>query len=127
MAESDHPLLKRMAKRGQTGSGRLSETRVAKSLSARLTSNSGAASQKGDMDLERGALRFKAESKSTKNAALQLELAWLVKISTEAFNRGRRPMLTISFTDELGKPRIQDWVAIPKSLFDELTEGRDEG
>jgi hypothetical protein len=47
---SDHPFLKRMAQKGTTGHGRISEKRVAKSLAAMLTPNSGAlASAKGDM------------------------------------------------------------------------------
>lgn len=119
-----NPLLHRIAERGQTGSGRTSEKRVAQSIAARLTANSGAGNQKGDMTKATTQHRFRMEAKSTKAATMSLELGWLVKIANEALNTKSVPALTISFTDEAGKARAGgDWVMVPLYVFKELIEG----
>lgn len=120
---NDHPFLNRIKERGTMGSGRASEKRVAQSIAARLTANSGAGSAKGDMTKAVGKRKFRMEAKSTKNLTLAVDLGWLVKISVEAQNTQSAPAITLSFTDEQGKARANgDWVAIPLYLFRELIE-----
>lgn len=130
MAPSSNPFMSRQAKRGQTGSGRESEKRVGKALHARLTPNSGAASVKGDMTIGKTRsgkgndldLSFRVEAKSTKAGSLTVEYSWLTKILTEAQATRQTPALTMSFTSDSGDPRpYGDWVAIPLSVFKELT------
>lgn len=129
MPPSANPFLNRTVKRGQTGSGRLSEVRVAKALHARLTPNSGAASVKGDMTLGKTrngkgnnfSLSVRLEAKSTKALTMPVDYAWLTKIAQEAQNTRQTPALSLSFTGDNGSPRpYGDWVAIPMSLFREL-------
>ena len=73
---------------------------------------------KGDMTVG----EFRMEAKATTRTSLAVELAWLVKIQYEALNSGTHPGVVISFVSPDGRARIQDWVLIPKSTFDELRE-----
>lgn len=118
-----NPFLKRAAQQGDNGHGDSSEKRVAKSLGARLTPNSGAMrGAKGDAQLERNR-SYLVECKSTVKDRLPVELGWLVKITHEALSTGKVPILTVSFVMPDGKARPQgDWVMMPKHYFDELSE-----
>lgn len=121
-----NPFLKRLAAQGTTEHGRKSETRIAKSLKARLMPASGSqVGAKGDMRLQSLKRRWRIESKSTINKSLNVELGWLEKIAHEARGAGDVPALTISFVTSEGKPRSDknaEWVCIPKWLFSELIE-----
>lgn len=124
---SDHPFLKRMAQKGTTGHGRISEKRVAKSLAAMLTPNSGAlASAKGDM--KRGKKKpYVVEAKSTVHTTLSIDLGWLVKIAVEALSLGKTPALTISFVTPEGKAKPRgEWVLIPLYDFRELIDAMEQ-
>lgn len=121
---TDNPYLKRAAARLTGDSGRSSEKRVAKKLGARLQPASGAmAHSKGDMKVARK-LKFLVEAKSTTGDTLKLDLGWLMKITSEALKEGAKPALTVSFVMPDGKLRglKEDWVCIPRHVFDELTE-----
>lgn len=98
--------------------GRLSESRLAKDLGARLKPASGAmASAKGDMQLP-GIL---IEAKSTVGRSIGLEHAWLAKIATEAQARACTPALMLSFTNGNGQPAPKgSWVVIPLAEWKEL-------
>lgn len=104
--------------------GRKSEKRVALSLAARLTPNSGATRwAKSDMSKKSGSLKFQIESKSTKNDTLPVDLGWLVKVTEESQATASIPALTMSFVDVEGKARPRgDWVAIPLWAFQEILE-----
>jgi hypothetical protein len=114
-----NPFLNRVARKGKSGHGKKSEQRVAKSLKALLTPASGALrGAKGDMVLH----EFRMEAKSTIGHSVAIQLAWLVKIQHEANSSGSQPGVIISFVTPEGKGRVQDWVLIPKSTFEELRE-----
>lgn len=101
--------------------GRVSERVLARQLGARPTAASGAkAHSKGDMRLKSPEHKFRIEAKSTKNATMALQQFWLQKIMGEAADAGEYPALTITFTDEGGKPEGHTWVAIPLYVFNEL-------
>ena len=102
-------------------SGRASERRVAADLRGELTPASGAmASAKGDV--RRGA--FLIESKATTKQSIGVKLRWLAKITIEAQAVEKIPALAIQFlAGEAGHSRRGgDWVAIPRYIFDELTD-----
>lgn len=117
-----NPYLDRLDAAGKNPHGRKSEKRVAKHLGAKLHRNSGAPrGSKSDASLK----SVRMEMKSTTLAALMLEMAWLVKITQEALSHGQTPAVTLSFVDANGRPRLKqygEWVAIPLSVFRELTE-----
>lgn len=98
--------------------GRNSEKRVAVHVGARLTPASGAVQgHKSDMYTP----EYRIEAKSTQNASMSLKLEWLVKITEEALNTNKVPVLTVSFTDSVGRPRrFGDWVMIPLSHYEEI-------
>src|ERR1041385_9356157 len=99
---SDNPYIKRVNAQTKTSHGRLSETRIAKKLGARLQPNSGAMrGAKSDAILKRA--NFRLEMKSTTHLTLPLQLAWLSKISTEALSHSQRPGVVISFVDRQGR------------------------
>lgn len=119
---SDNPFLRRVAAKGSSGHGSRSERRVAKSLSARLTPASGAMrGAKADMRIS-AKTKWLVEAKSTTGKTLSVELAWLVKVLTEALSAGSRPALTVSFVNPDGSKRACDWVMLPLADFQELTE-----
>lgn len=130
MKNLTNPYMARQQQKGQTGSGRVSETRVARQLGARLVPNSGSVrGMKSDMATKRAPtgkvdgmdLAFRIEAKSTKAMSMSLEYAWLGKIVAEAMSNGQVPALTVSFTNDAGAARpYGDWVAIPLNLFHEM-------
>lgn len=115
-----NPFIDRILKQGSTGHGNRSESRVAKSLSAQLRPASGALKgAKGDLLLP----EFLVEAKSTVSDSLSVKLSWMVKITIESLNIGKTPALAISFVTPEGKAKPHgDWVAIPLTTFQELTE-----
>lgn len=110
-------------KTGVMDHGRLYEKQVAKTLSARLRPASGAmVGAKGDLTVGKWLL----EAKTTTDASLGLKLGWLVKITEEANASGKIPGLLFSFVLPTGRPRPNcesEWVAMPVSMFKELTNG----
>jgi hypothetical protein len=101
--------------------GKKSEKRVAKAMGAKLHPNSGAmAGAKSDASLK----SFRLEMKSTQTDVMPLDLAWLVKIATEALPHGQSPAVVMSFVDGRGVPRMRqyaEWVVMPLTKFKELT------
>jgi hypothetical protein len=68
---------------------------------------------------------FLVEMKATVAQSIALQVGWLSKISQEAVSQNKVPALVISFVTEEGKPQMKhnsEWVCIPKSKFQELTE-----
>lgn len=118
--------LTRSQKEGTTGHGNRSEKRVAKDLGARLQPASGAmVGAKSDARLKGVSFNFRIENKATVNMTLPIQLDWLVKISKESLQDGSIPVLAFSFVTPEGKPRSamnSDWVAMPKTYFQELLE-----
>jgi len=108
---------------GTNDHGKLYEGRVAKKIGARLTPNSGAmVGAKGDMS--KG--NWLIESKTTKDASLSIQLAWLVKITEEAQAKAKAPALLFSFVLPDGRPKPNaetEWVAVPLQVWKELTGG----
>lgn len=100
------------------GAGRLAEKKLAKKLGGRLTPGSG--NQKKNLaDIELGPVRI--EAKSTKNASLSVQYAWFIRISKEAKGKKKTPVVTLSFTDEEGNPRMfGEWACIPLSEFQRM-------
>lgn len=124
MSDHHNPYMKRALARQIGDSGRSSERRVAKTLGARAQPASGAmASAKADMKVQRKT-KFLIEAKSSVHDTLKLELHWLMKIASEALAQNSAPAVTISFVTPEGRLRgiTQDWVLMPRSAFDELTE-----
>lgn len=121
---SDNPYIKRIEKRGKTGHGRIAEKKSMQSIAARLTPASGALrGAKGDGTMEKKGRKYRGENKATVHNSLSIELGWLNKIYTEALASGAEPFLAFQFVTPEGKARPSgDWVAIPKTLFKELTD-----
>lgn len=98
--------------------GRLSETKLAKDLGAKLKFASGAVPGfKGDMETD----KFLIEAKSTVNGSMSLKHEWLAKISREARLDDKLPALAVSFTKGDGNPFPSgQWVCIPLNVFKEM-------
>lgn len=115
-----NPFLDRANRRAAGAHGVQSEKLTAKRLGARQQVASGALAG-AKSDLKRRAYRM--ECKSTKNASMGLELAWLRKIRHEAIHTNMVPALTVTFTDAQGQPLPGgNWVMIEESEFQRLTE-----
>lgn len=101
------------------------EKKAAAKLGAKLQPASGAmAHAKGDFVSKEGK-EFLYEAKSTTNASLQVQLAWLVKISEEAQAKGMSPAVVIGFVFPDGRPRpncASEWICIPLPVYQELLE-----
>jgi hypothetical protein len=116
-----NPYLDRLANAGKNPHGKRSEKRVAKTMGAKLHPNSGAMTgAKSDASLK----KFRLEMKCTQTDVMPLDLAWLVKIATEALPHGQTPAVVCSFVDARGVPRMRqyaEWVVMPLAVFQELT------
>jgi hypothetical protein len=117
-----NPFLDRIARKGGSGHGRLSEKIQARKMGARLTPASGALQgAKSDATLK----NFRMEMKSTVHESLSVKLDWLKKISEEALPLNQIPALSLSFVTPEGKPQTltnAEWVAIPRWAFQELLD-----
>lgn len=126
MPDETNPFLRRLAAQGSMGHGGVSETRVAKSLNARLQPASGARKgAKGDMRFARGNLKYRLEAKSTIQDSIHVKLEWLVKIAHEATAGGEIPVLSVSFVTPEGKPRSPrnaTWMMVPSEFFQEMLD-----
>ncbi|QWS69830.1 hypothetical protein [Vibrio phage vB_VpS_PG28] len=77
--------------------------------------------RKSDAVLDSKGYQFRIESKATKNKSYGLKLETLEKIRKEALDTGRTPIMTVSFTNELGQAvHNGDYVVMPMSLFNEV-------
>jgi hypothetical protein len=105
--------------------GRLSESRLARQLGARLMPASGAVQGiKGDMELP----GYKIEAKASTNRSIGLQHSWLAKIVAEARAYTKKPLLMISFITGDGRPVPNgQWVVIPLKDWEELMEAQDAG
>lgn len=116
-----NPYLDRLAAAGKNAHGKKSEKQVAKKMGARLHPNSGAMrGAKSDASLK----EFRLEMKSSMTQTIPLDMAWLVKIAHEALDHGQTPLVTLSFVDAHGHPRMRQyaqWVLMPLVTFQELT------
>ena len=97
--------------------GRKSEDRLIKQLGGKGRPASGAMpGAKGDIEI--GA--FLMEAKSTMRDSMTIKLDWLAKIGREARAEGKTPVLSVSFVDEHGRPRMDgEYVLIPLYKFQE--------
>jgi Holliday junction resolvase len=98
------------------------EKRLAKRTNSRRVPGSGASvNAKGDV---RGK-DYLIEAKSTEKLSLSIKMKWLEKITKEAKEIARKPMLAITFKD---MPLLvdKDWVMIPLSDFKELVGEEEE-
>jgi hypothetical protein len=113
----DNPFMKR-GQNDKGGHGRRIEKHQAKSLKARLTPGSGSLDgAKGDMEKKTAAMSLLIESKSTYSESMSLKHSWLKKITREAKDRSKVPMLLVTFVTETGHPKDDgEWVMIPKSI-----------
>ena len=103
--------------------GRISEKRVATSIGARLTPNSGAMAGAKSDSILKGKTTYRVESKSTLGKSLALQHEWLAKVNREALETSCTPALTVSFVTPEGKSLpVGDWVLIPLHHFREMTE-----
>lgn len=70
--------------------------------------------------------RWQQEAKQTAGKSIGLKLEWLDKITREARIHDKRPMMFLRFTDS---PRHivaeDDWVVIPKSVFEAMRKLED--
>jgi hypothetical protein len=105
--------------------GRLSESRLARKLGAKLMPASGAVQGiKGDMELP----GYKIEAKSTTGDSIGLKHTFLGKIAHEARMHTKRPALTLSYTTGDGRPvKDGEWVCIPLKDWLALLENEDAG
>lgn len=111
-----------------TRHGLKSEARLAKNMGSKLMSGSGAKDgRKSDAILDTPEYRFRIESKATIHKSFSIKLEILEKIRSEALETGRTPVLTVSFTDELGRPvtSSSDFAVIPMYLFNEVFNSGD--
>lgn len=117
-----NPYLDRLAAAGTNAHGKKSEKKLAKRMGARLHPNSGAMrGAKSDASLK----SFRLEMKSTTTQVLGVEMAWLVKIAMEALDHGQTPVVTVSFVDADGAPRMKqyaEWVLLPLVVFQDLVK-----
>lgn len=117
-----NPFLNRVNSSDIGRSGKRSEKRLIKSLGAQATPASGAmAGAKGDFKKH----QFLGEAKSTISDSMKLDMNWLLKISHEATQCGKTPLVVISFVDREGALRMRrnsEWVLLPRITFDEMVE-----
>lgn len=99
--------------------GRRSEKQVATRLRGSLVRGSGSGYLKGD--LYTGTLHV--EAKSTQRRSIGIQWDWLKKITKIAMEQGKTPVLTITFTNGDGQPKIGGaWVMIPEDVFHGLVQ-----
>lgn len=113
----DNPFMRR-GKNDAGAHGRKAEKYQAKSLKAKLTPGSGALDgAKGDMEKSTATMDLLIESKATCAESMSVKHAWLKKITREAKDKSKVPMVVISFTTEAGLPKDEgEWVMIPKAI-----------
>lgn len=100
--------------------GQKSEKRVLNDMGAEETIASGALPfAKSDGTT----VEFRVECKSTVKESISIKHNWLTKIRDEAIETNRVPVLTISFVDAQGQPKLAgDWAVIPQHLFNEFSD-----
>jgi hypothetical protein len=92
------------------------ERGLAESVSGKQVVGSGNKNDKSDVKTD----KFRYEAKSTDKRSLILKLDWLEKIVNEALRTGRKPAISIMFS-EAADPCGKRWVMIEEDLFKELT------
>ncbi|AEH21896.1 VHS1083 protein [Vibrio phage 1] len=104
-----------------------SEKRLSKKMGSKLMSGSGSqVGKKSDAILDVPGYQFRIESKATKNKSFSVKYDVLEKIRKEASDTGRTPVLTVSFTNELGEAlQGGDYAMIPMWLFMEVFNNGD--
>lgn len=117
-----NPFLRRMAKEPSNGHGKKSEAKLMKKMGALPTPNSGARrGGKSDGTVTSAGTDWRIESKCTVNDRLPIDIGWMVKITHEAYNTARTPLVTLSWVMPDGSPRpMGEWVCIPLSVWQEL-------
>jgi hypothetical protein len=110
--------------------GILSELRTGKRLKANLVPASGAVEGlKGDLYIpgDPDKPTQMVECKSTVKDSLSLKLSWLYKVVREARDVGMRPVMSLSFTTEDGRPRRGGtWICLPEADYQELMDDSEE-
>lgn len=104
----------------RTNNGFKSEARVIKDMGMKGTAGSG--NQSGNKS-DGHDKEYRIECKSTVAESISVKLDWLRKISHEALETGRTPLLVVSFVYEQGKAKQDgDWVLMRRSDWEELTD-----
>jgi len=91
----------------------LQESDAARILRGQKTRGSGCGNDKADVK------NFFArnEDKTTSKGSISIQMEYLCKVSREARDDGKIPMLTFGF-DNMPKDFSSDWFAVPASAFD---------
>ncbi len=100
----------------------LQEKRTAEEFEGRTTPMSGAGNIKGDVTTE----EFLIECKTTSKTQFPVKLAVLEKLTKEAMNARKIPLMQVDLDDE-SKGLNRSWVLIPKDEFLELVERAKNG
>lgn len=112
-ANAPAPLIAMPKKDPTVKASRAQERRVAMSMGGRVTMASGALpGGGGDAENE----EWLSECKRTDKKQITITVAVLDKLTVEASRAGRKPRLDV----EVGG---QEWVAVPRAVFDGLVEG----
>lgn len=86
-------------------------------VSGKRTPGSGSkAHSKGDVRSS----EYLVECKSTERLSMSFKLAWLEKITSEAADAGKIPLVSVRFDQAVVASK--DWVMIPVDFFEELTD-----
>ena len=103
--------------------GVLSEKATAKRLGAKQVRGSGA--NYYGLRADARVQDFAVECKSTIRESISIKREWLQKISKAALTEKRKPVLTVTFTDETSNPKEDGrWVMITEQDFISLMEER---
>ena len=95
------------------------EDRVAKKMKGKKQPASGAQLlHKGDVLSG----NFLVEAKTSGKKSIRVNQAWLEKISNEAAQTNKIPVLALGFPN-MPVPHDRDWVCVPMKEFVKLTEG----
>lgn len=100
------------------------ESRIAKSIGARVQPNSGALpfiSQKGDLTDD----HFVWQAKLTKNGRLSLTSDVIAEVYEQACMTGKRAGLALTL-EGLPDHLPKDWIAVPLDVWQEIMEDSDE-
>lgn len=88
-----------------------------KDLKGKRTPGSGSRPHsKGDVSSD----AYLTECKSTEKLSLSIKLAWLEKITREACNVGKIPLVSLRF--DHAHFASKDWIMVPQEYFKELIE-----
>lgn len=94
------------------------ESSLAEDVNGKRTVGSGNKSDKGDVKTK----KYRYEAKATEKRSFSIKLDWLEKITKEAIDSGRLPVLSI-LLESAESPCTKKWVMIEQEHFIELSGG----